>query len=59
MMDQVMQLSLKESETSKEKLRHDELRNQFLIEKGELEAKNSAMLKQKDDELQALRDQLN
>ena len=50
-MDQVMQLSLKESEASKEKQRHDELRNQFMIEKGELEAKNLAMLKQKDEEL--------
>ena len=40
MLRQVMELSLKEHETQKEKQRQEELKKQFMIEKSKIEAEN-------------------
>lgn len=53
-----MELSLKEHETQREKERQEELKKQFMIEKSKIEAENESLLKQKDEELRALKNQL-
>ena len=58
MLKQVMELSLKEHETSKEKQRQEELKKQFAIEKSKIEAESQALLKQKEEEVRKLKEQL-
>ena len=53
-----MELSLKEHETNKEKQRQEELKRQFAMEKSKIEAENQALLKQKEDEVRMLKEQL-
>lgn len=51
MLRQVMELSLKEQETFKEKQRQEEMHMKLMMEKSQVEAENQEILRKKDEEL--------
>ena len=58
MLQQIIELSLRESEQSKDMVRQQELHNQILLEKSKIEAENQIALKKKEEEMDELRKQL-
>ena len=58
MLQQIIELSLREAEQSKDKVRQQELHNQILLEKSKIEAENQIALKKKEEEMDELRKQL-
>jgi hypothetical protein len=54
MLQQIIELSLRESEQSKDMVRQQELHNQILLEKSKIEAENQIALKKKEEEMDEL-----